>query len=78
MDILLLATIGRIVFQVLIAAGGLVAMVLFVQHNPDSQSGMIYIWAYCCPVLALFTVFVNSMAVKDYLYPEWDEEEQAA
>lgn len=73
MNILLLATIARVIIHLLIALAGLAAMVLFVQHNPNPSGGMWYIWLYCCPVLAGFTVLVSAMAIKDYLHPEPEE-----
>ena len=76
MNPLLIATIIRVIIHLCIALTGLILMVLFVQHNPNPQDGMKYIWLYCVPVLAAFTVLVSAMAIKDYLHPEPDEQEQ--
>ncbi len=74
MNVLLLATIIRVIIHLCIALAGLAAMVLFVQHQPDAQAGMVYIWLYCVPVLAAFTVLVSAVAIKDYLHPEEESE----
>ncbi len=76
MNILLLITVGRTILHLIIAVTGLVLMVLFVQHQPDSTDGMKYILFYCVPVLAAFTVLVSAVAIRDYLHPELDDEQK--
>ncbi len=76
MNPLLLATIARVIIHLCIALTGLAAMVLFVQHQPDVTDGMKYIWFYCVPVLAAFTVLVSAVAIKEYLHPEPEESEE--
>ena len=70
MNVLLLATIARVIVHLCIALAGLTAMVIFVQHQPGATDGMKYIWFYCVPVLAVFTVLVSAVAINEYLHPE--------
>lgn len=74
---LLFFTVMRVIFHLIIACTGLALMVLFVQHQPDVDAGMKYIYFYCVPVLAIFTVTVSSVAIHDYLHPEEDEAQES-